>query len=89
MQNELPQDSFLCISKTTTTLDFFFFGGYIVLGRKFQKPLLQKSETKISKPKVFRKTLVQSEREKKSGILRLNKIKSKLLTVSKCLQLNC
>ena len=48
-----------------------------------------KSETKIFKQKDFIKKLVQSQREQNSGIFRLNKIISKLLTISKCLQLNC
>ena len=67
---------------------FIFLGSFIALAKKFLKPPLQKSETKIFKQKRFHKKLVQSQREKNSGILRLNKILSKLLTISKCLQLN-
>ena len=66
-----------------------FLGGYIALAKKFHKPLIQKCETKIFKQKRFHKKLVQSQPEKKLGILRLNKIMSKLLTIGKCLQLNC
>ena len=49
----------------------------------FNKPLLQKSETKIFKPKIFHKKLVQSIDRKNSGVLRLIKIMSKLLKISK------
>ena len=55
----------------------------------YDKPLLRKSETnetKIFDQKMFYKKLVQSLKEK---ILRLNLIMSKLLILSKCLQLNC
>ena len=58
----------------------------VALIKKFNKPSLQKIEIKIFKQKIFYKKLVQSQREKNSGIL---KIMSKLLTISKCLQLNC
>ena len=68
---------------------FFFFGCYIALVKKFHKPLLENGETKIFKQKRFHKKVVQSRPEKNSGILRLNKIMPRLVTTSKCLQLNC
>ena len=45
--------------------------------------------SKIFNQKRFHKKLFQSQGEKNSGVLRLNQIKSKLLTIKKCLQLNC
>ena len=60
----------------------------VTLVKKYNKPLLQKSETKIFDQKRFHKRLVPSQLEKNLGVLRLNKIMSKLLTVSKYLQLN-
>ena len=85
MQKELHQVSFLCISRTTTSLHFF---GWLHCSCK-KVSTTTKSETKIFKQKDFIKKLVQSQREQNSGIFRLNKIISKLLTISKCLQLNC
>ena len=62
---------------------------YIALAKKFHNLLLQKCENKIFKQKRLYKKLVESKREKYSGILRLNEMMSKLLTISTCLQLNC
>ena len=67
------------------------------------KPSLQKNQknktkikttTKKQTNKDFRQKrltnkLALSQREKNSCVLRLNQILSKLLTISKCLQLNC
>ena len=61
----------------------------VTLVKKCNKPSLQKSETKIFDQKRFHKKLVPSQREKNSGVLRLNQIMPPLLTMSKCLQLNC
>ena len=57
--------------------------------KKYNKPILQKRETKIFKQRRFHKKLVQSQREKNLGVLRLNQIMPKLLTISKRLQFNC
>ena len=51
------------VSNITTSLHFLG-AATLFLARKFRKPLLQKSETKIFKQKIFRKKLVQSQREK-------------------------
>ena len=79
LQNELPQVSF-----QHNYFPSFFWAATLFLAKKFHKSLLQKSETKIFKQKIFREKLVQSQREKNLGVLRLNKIMSKLLTVSVC-----
>ena len=50
---------------------------------------LQKSKTKIFDQNRFHEKLVQNQREKNWGALRLNQKISKLLTTSKCLRLNC
>ena len=50
---------------------------------------LQKSKTKIFNQNRFHEKLVQNQREKNWGALRLNQKISKLLTTSKCLRLNC
>ena len=39
----------------------------VTLIKKYNKPLLQKSETKVFKQKKFRKKLVQSQQVKKLG----------------------
>ena len=39
----------------------------VTLIKKYNKPLLQKSETKVCKQKKFHKKLVQSQRAKKLG----------------------
>ena len=71
-------------------LPFIFFGRlYCFLQESFVNHYY-KVKLRFLNKKSFRKKLVQSQGEKKhSGILRLNKIMSKLLTVSKCLQLHC
>ena len=56
--------------------------------KKYKKPLLQKSETKIFKQKRFHEKLVQSQREKKLGLFEI-KSENVLITISKFLQLNC
>ena len=59
------------------------------LAKKYNEPLLQKSETKIFVQKRFSKKIVPSQREKNSDVLRLNQIMFLLVTLSKYLQLNC
>ena len=52
------------------------------LVKRYNKPLLLKSETRIFDQKIFQKILVQTQRKKKnSGILRLNQIMPKLFSV--------
>ena len=60
----------------------------VSLIKKYDKVLLQKSETNIFKQKRFHKKLVQNQREKKIERFELNQIISKLLTLSKCFQSN-
>ena len=60
----------------------------VSLVKKYDKVLLQKSETNIFKQKWFHKKLVQNQREKKIERFELNQIISKLLTLSKCFQSN-
>ena len=55
----------------------------VTLVKKYHKALSQKSKTKIFDQKSFRKKLVPSQREKNSGVLRLNQIMFTLLTISK------
>ena len=59
----------------------------VTIVKKHNKPVLKKVKQRFSAKKD--KMLVQSQREKNSSVLRLNQIMSKLLTISKCLQLNC
>ena len=59
----------------------------VTLVKKY-KPSLQKKGTKIFDERRSTKKPVPSQREKNSGVLRLNQILSNLLTISKCLQLN-
>ena len=61
----------------------------VTLVKRYNKSLLQKSETKTFDQKRFHKKLVPSRREKNSCVLRLNQIMSTLLTIRKRLQLNC
>ena len=51
----------------------------VTLVKKYNKPLLQKSETKIFDQKRFLKKLVPSQREKNSGVLRLYQIMPKIV----------
>ena len=67
----------------------FLWAATLLLQKSFINHYLQKSETKIFKQKIFHKILVQSEQQKNLDILRLKKIMSKLLTISKYLKLNC
>ena len=60
----------------------------VSLIKKYDKVLLQKSETNIFKQKRFHKKLVQNQQEKKIERFELNQIISKLLTLSKCFQSN-
>ena len=88
LQKELPQLVFRVFPEQL--LPFIFF--WAVSQKKFHKSPLQKSkkEQRFSKKKKsFDKNLFQSQGKKISGILKLNKVMSKLLTISKCLQLNC
>ena len=55
----------------------------VTLVKKCNKPLLQKRETKIFDQKRFMKNLFKVNEKNKSGILRINHIMSKLLTLSK------
>ena len=88
-KKELPEVSFLYISRKPTALHFLW-AAILLLQKSFINHYLQKSETKVFKQKRFHKKLAQSQREKKNScILRLNKIMSKLLTLSKCMQSNC
>ena len=64
----------------------FFWVATLLLQKSFN---YYKKWNKDFQTKRFHKKLVQSQREQNSGIFRLNKIISKLLTISKCLQLNC
>ena len=61
----------------------------VTLVKRYNKSLLQKSETKTFDQKRFQKKLVPSQQEKNLGVLRLNQIMSTLLTIRKRLQLNC
>ena len=58
----------------------------VTLVKEYNKPLLQKSETKIFDQIRFHKKLIQSQCGENSGVFRLKQIMSKLLTKSKCLQ---
>ena len=62
---------------------------YEVLVKKCNKPLLQKSEKKFLDQERFVKNLLKVNEKNNAGISRINQIMSKLLTLSKCLQLNC
>ena len=55
----------------------------VTLVKKCNKPLLQKKETKILDQKRFIKNLFKVNEKNKSGVLRINQIMSKLLTLSK------
>ena len=55
----------------------------VTLVKKCNKPLLQKSETKIFDQKRFMKNLFKVNEKNKSGVLRINQIMSKLLPLSK------
>ena len=61
----------------------------VFLVKNCNKPLLQKSETKIFDQKRFIKTCWKSTRKNNSGVLRKSHIMPKLLTLSKRSQLNC
>ena len=70
-------------------LSFIFLGGYIALQKRFINHYYKRVKQRFSNKKDFIKHLFKVNEKKNSGILRLNKIMSKLLTISKCLQLNC
>ena len=57
--------------------------------KKSNIPLLQKSETKIFDQETFIKNLFKVNERNNSGVLRINQILSKLLALSKRLQLIC
>ena len=61
----------------------------VTLVKKRNKPLLQKSETKVFDLKRFIKNLLKVSEKNNSGVSKINQIMSKLLTLSKRLQLNC
>ena len=79
------QVSFLGISRTTT-LPHNLHCYEVTLVTKYNKTLLQKSETKIFDQKRFHKKLNPSQQEKGSGVLRLDQIMSTFLTISKGLE---
>ena len=87
LRNELLQVSFLCISRATTALHLFW-AATLFLQESFIYYYYKKVKQRFSNKKDFVKTCSKSTR-KNFGILGLNKMMSKLLTVSKCLQLNC
>ena len=60
----------------------------VTLVKKYNKSSLQKSETKIFDQNRFHQKLVPSQREKNSGVLRLNQIMAPFLTMSKYLPAN-
>ena len=59
----------------------------ITLVKKCNKPLLQKSETKVFDQKRFIKNLLKVSEKNNSGVSRINQIMYKLLILSKRLQL--
>ena len=61
----------------------------VTLVKRYNKPLQWKSEIKIFDQKAFHKNLLIVNEKKNSGVLRLNHIMLKFLTITKCLQLNC
>ena len=61
----------------------------VTLVKRYNKPLLKKVKQKCSYKKDFIKNLFKVNEKKNSAVLRLNQIMFKLLTMSKCLQLNC
>ena len=61
----------------------------VTLVKKRHKPILQKSETKVFDQKRFIQNLFKANEKNDSGVLRINQIISKSLTLSESLQLNC
>ena len=55
----------------------------VTLVKMCNKPLLQKTETKIFDQKVFIKNLFKVNEKSKSAVLRINQVMSKLLTLIK------
>ena len=91
-KRKLPQVSFWVFPEEPLSHIIFeqLHSYEVTLVKKYNKPLLQKSEIKVFDQKRFHKKLVPSnEKKKNSGVLRLNQIMPKLLTMSKCWQLNC
>ena len=72
------------------TLNSWLFGQLlcceVTLVKKCNKPLLQKSETKVFDQKRFIKNLLKVSEKNNSGVSRINQIMSKLLILSKRLQ---
>ena len=100
MEKELSQVNFVGIYRATTRPHNFWVAtllwgysckAFITKKKKKKKKMTTtaKKQTKIFDKKDWPKKLVPSQREKTSGVLRLNEILSKLLTISKCLQSNC
>ena len=91
LQKERPQVSFLCIYRTTAhPNNFRLVHCYEVTPvKKCNKPLLQKSEIKIFDQKRFIKNLFKVKEKNNSGVLKINHIMCKLLTLSTRLQFNC
>ena len=91
LQKELPEVTFLAIYRTTTLQNNL--GGLhcyeVALVKNCNKPLLQKSETNIFDQKRFVKNLFKVNDKNNPGVLRINQITSKSLTLSKGLQLTC
>ena len=86
LKKELPQVSFLSIF-TEQLLYNIIFGRLhcykVTFVKKCNKPLLEKSETKIFDQKRFIKNLLKVSEANESVVLRINQKMSKLLTLSK------
>ena len=61
----------------------------VTLIKKCNKPLLQKSETKVFDQKRFIKNLLKVSEKNNSGVLRINQIMSKLLIAENFHILHC
>ena len=61
----------------------------VTLVKKCNKPLLQKSETKVFDQKKIIKNLLKVSEKNNSGVLRINQIMSKLLVLSRVLVFPC
>ena len=87
MQKELPQVSFLVF--TEQLLCYINFGRLhcyeVTLVKKYNKPLIQKSETKIFNRKRFIKNSFKVNEKSKSGVLRIIQMSNLL----KLIWLNC
>ena len=76
--------------KTTLSNNFRCLHCYgVTLVKKCNKPLLQINETKILDQRRFIKDLFKVNEKNNLGVLGINQIMSKFLTLSKRFQLNC